>query len=130
MAVAIAPSPIGSGSAMTFSETLWLVTGLLFYEKRVSYRRLSVELNLDSDTLENVRQELAVKQLAVDENGEGLAWVGGVESTLVSSTEVRVGERLNPVNSQVSIPNASAVASPSQAAHRKQPSLRMPSAAS
>ena len=62
------------GSAVTVSETLWFVTGLLVFEKRVSYRRLSVEFNLDSETIENVCQELAVKRLAFDENGEGLTW--------------------------------------------------------
>ena len=45
-------------------------------EKRVSYRRLRKEFGLDDETLEDVRHELIVKRLAVDEGGQGLAFVG------------------------------------------------------
>ena len=65
------------GSAITtFSKTLTLVAGLLCLEKRVSYRRLRKEFGLDDETLEDVRHELIVKRLAVDEGGQGLAFVG------------------------------------------------------
>src|SRR3984893_10646355 len=60
----------------TFSQTLTFVIGLLYLEKRVSYRRLKKEFGLDDETLEDVRHELIVKRLAVDEGGEGLALVG------------------------------------------------------
>ena len=52
------------------------VTGLLYLERRVSYRRLKKEFGLDDETLEDVRHELIVKRLAVDEGGQGLAFVG------------------------------------------------------
>ncbi|HMD66294.1 MAG TPA: adenylate/guanylate cyclase domain-containing protein [Stellaceae bacterium] len=45
-------------------------------EKRVSYRRLKKEFGLDDETIEDVRHELIVKRLAVDEGGQGLAFVG------------------------------------------------------
>jgi hypothetical protein len=51
----------------TFSQTLTFVVGLLYLEKRVSYRRLRKEFGLDDDTLKDVRHELIVKRLAVDE---------------------------------------------------------------
>ncbi|MGA8759158.1 MAG: adenylate/guanylate cyclase domain-containing protein, partial [Stellaceae bacterium] len=60
----------------TFSQTLTFVVGLLYLEKRVSYRRLRKEFGLDDETLEDVRHELIVKRLAVDEGGQGLAFVG------------------------------------------------------
>ncbi len=60
----------------TFSKTVALVAGLLCLEKRVSYRRLRKEFGLDDETLEDVRHELIVKRLAVDEGGQGLAFVG------------------------------------------------------
>jgi class 3 adenylate cyclase len=44
--------------------------------KRVSYRRLRKEFGLDDETLEDVRHELIVMRLAVDEGGQGLAFVG------------------------------------------------------
>jgi hypothetical protein len=56
------------GSAITtFSKTLTFVAGLLCLEKRVSYRRLRREFGLDDETLEDLRHELIVKRLAVDE---------------------------------------------------------------
>jgi hypothetical protein len=61
---------------ITFSKTVALVAGLLCLEKRVSYRRLRKEFGLDEDTIEDVRHELIVKRLAIDEDGEGLAFVG------------------------------------------------------
>jgi hypothetical protein len=51
----------------TFSQTLTFVIGLLYLEKRVSYRRLRKEFGLDDETLEDVRHELIVMRLAVDE---------------------------------------------------------------
>ena len=45
-------------------------------ERRVSYRRLKKEFGLDDETLDDVRHELIVKRLAVDEGGQGLALVG------------------------------------------------------
>jgi len=62
--------------AITFSKTLTLVAGLLCLERRVSYRRLRKEFGLDEETLEDVRHELIVKRLAVDEGGQGLAFLG------------------------------------------------------
>jgi hypothetical protein len=65
------------GSAITtFSQTLTLVAGLLCLGKRISYRRLRKEFGLDDETLEDVRHELIVMRLAVDEGGQGLAFVG------------------------------------------------------
>ena len=65
------------GSAViTFSKSVALVAGLLYLGKRVSYRRLRKEFGLDDETLEDVRHELIVMRLAVDEGGQGLALVG------------------------------------------------------
>jgi hypothetical protein len=62
--------------AITFSKTVALVAGLLCLEKRVSYRRLKKEFGLDDETIEDVRHELIVKPLVVDEGGQGLAFLG------------------------------------------------------
>jgi hypothetical protein len=48
----------------------------LYLETRVSYRRLRKEFGLDDESIEDVRHELIVKHLAVDEGGEGLAFIG------------------------------------------------------
>src|SRR5258708_29684852 len=60
----------------TFSQTLTFVIGLLYLEKRVSYRRLRKEFGLDDETLDDVRHELIVRRLAIHQNGEGLLFVG------------------------------------------------------
>jgi len=60
----------------TFSQSLTFVIGLLYLEKRVSYRRLRKEFGLDDETLDDVRHELIVRRLAIDENGEGLFFAG------------------------------------------------------
>ena len=62
--------------AITFSQTLTFVVGMLYLEKRVSYRRLRKEFGLDDETIEDVRHELIVKRLAVEEDGQGLAFLG------------------------------------------------------
>jgi hypothetical protein len=49
------------GAIRPFSQTLTFVVGLLYLEKRVSYRRLRKEFGLDDETLEDVRHELIVK---------------------------------------------------------------------
>ena len=55
---------------------MFFVTGLLYYEKRVSYHRLREEFKLDDDTLAGVRHELMVKRVAVEYGELGLAWAG------------------------------------------------------
>ncbi len=62
---------------MTHAEALFLVTGLLYLERRVTYRRLSKEFGLDEDLIAHVRHELTVGQrLAVDEGDAVLVWRG------------------------------------------------------
>ena len=54
-------------------EALWL----LVTEKRVSYQRLRLELELDDVHLEGLRHELIqIKRLAADEGGKFLVWAG------------------------------------------------------
>ena len=62
--------------AITSSQTLTFVVGLLYLEKRVSYRRLQKEFAIDGATLEDLRHELAFKRLAVDEDGQGFVFIG------------------------------------------------------
>ena len=60
---------------MTFSEILKEAIWLLVTERRVSYRRLRREFDLDDEALEDLRIELVeVKQLASDEDGQFLLW--------------------------------------------------------
>jgi hypothetical protein len=66
----------GSGR-MRFRDVLAQVIGLLVLEGRVSYRALAFQFDLDDESLDALRIELVrVKRLAIDEDGESLAWAG------------------------------------------------------
>ena len=59
---------------MNFSEKLIFATGLLFLEKRVSYRRLRRELELDEESLTELRYELATVKRIVRDDGDLLVF--------------------------------------------------------
>jgi predicted ATPase/class 3 adenylate cyclase len=62
---------------MEFYAILTQVITLLQRERRVSYRALKRQFNLDDDYLEDLKAELIyAKRLAVDEEGRVLVWVG------------------------------------------------------
>jgi class 3 adenylate cyclase len=61
------------------------VLALLQQEKRVAYRVLKRQLQLDDDTLEDLKEDLIyAKKLAVDEEGKVLVWIGDTGSPPVS----------------------------------------------
>jgi class 3 adenylate cyclase/tetratricopeptide (TPR) repeat protein len=62
---------------MNFEEILDQAIAMLQRRGRVTYRMLRRQLNLDEDTLEDLKAELIKAQrLAVDEDGEVLVWAG------------------------------------------------------
>ena len=62
---------------MRFFEILAMTVGLLHRERRISYRALKREFDLDDAYLEDLRFELiCVRGVAVDQGGEFLAWAG------------------------------------------------------
>jgi class 3 adenylate cyclase/tetratricopeptide (TPR) repeat protein len=102
----------------TFSQTLTFVIGLLYLEKRVSYRRLRKEFGLDDETLDDVRHELIVRRLAIDENGEGLFFVGAAFfETGNAPPPALAPAALPPVSSE---PIAPAVVAAASEAERRQ----------
>src|SRR5262245_48619291 len=67
---------------MTFEEILTQVRELLQRKGRISYRALKLQFNLDDDYLEGLKDELIeAEQLARDEGGKVLVWVGGKEES-------------------------------------------------
>ena len=67
---------------MTFQEVLAQVIAWLQREQRVSYRAIKRQLALDDDYLEDIKDELIhAKQLAVDEAGRVLVWIGDPATT-------------------------------------------------
>jgi class 3 adenylate cyclase len=62
---------------MDFFEVLDQVIDLLQSRGRVSYRALGLQLNLDDDALDALKEELIeVQQLASDQDGKMLVWAG------------------------------------------------------
>jgi hypothetical protein len=63
---------------MDFYEVLARVIDVLQREGRTSYRALKRQFGLDDAYLEDVKVELIeVKQLAIDQDGTMLVWIGG-----------------------------------------------------
>jgi len=83
---------------MTFDDILSQVLALLQREGRVSYRALKRRFGLDDDYLEDLKDELIkAKQVARDEEGAVLVWVG---TSPVSSSEFQVPRSSQPPASQ------------------------------
>ncbi len=59
-----------------FHAVLPDVMGLLQRERRVTYRRLTYVFGLDEVLLEDLREELILRRVAVDEAGKVLVWTG------------------------------------------------------
>ena len=71
-----------------FYAALPFVMSALQRERRISYRMLQHAFGLDDGLLAEIRRELIFKKLVVDEDGEGLAWIGepvGFPSVSISS---------------------------------------------
>jgi class 3 adenylate cyclase/predicted ATPase len=65
---------------MDFFEQLAVAKWLLERRRRISYRTLKRELQLDDETLENIRHELIIgTRLAADDQGKALVWTGGAD---------------------------------------------------
>ena len=54
--------------------------GLLQSQRRVTYRTLTYVFSLDETLLEEIREELTFRRLALDEGGKGLVWTEEVPS--------------------------------------------------
>ncbi|MBI3249225.1 MAG: hypothetical protein HYZ50_22205 [Deltaproteobacteria bacterium] len=74
---------------MKFSELVEQASALLEKKRRMTYRALKREFDLDDETLADVKEELIkAAQVARDENGEVLVWVG---KRKVGSFQLSVG---------------------------------------
>src|SRR5919201_1512362 len=72
---------------VTFDDVLTQVLELLQHEGRVSYRALKRQFTLDDEYLEDLKAELIeAKQLAADEGGRVLVWLGTPTTGSTSAT--------------------------------------------
>jgi hypothetical protein len=83
---------------MTFDELLAQVTELLQRQGRVSYGALKRRFALDDDYLQDLKDELLdAQQVAKDQDGKVLVWVGGAT---VASTQLSVPSSSQPATPQ------------------------------
>ena len=84
-------------SESRFQALLSLVRLFLQREKRVPYRTLKHVFSLDDALLGEIRADLRFRQLAIDEDGMGLVWMGdmqlAVTSDLPGPSEPAIAER-------------------------------------
>ena len=74
---------------MDYDAVLAQVVALLQREQRVAYRVLKRRLQLDDDTLEDLKDDLIyAKKLAMDEDGRVLVWTGGMSSAPTTASPV------------------------------------------
>src|SRR5262245_35553234 len=86
---------------MTFDELLARMRELLEREGRISYRALKRRFNLDDDYLEDLKDELIkAKQLARDEEGAVLVWLG---ASPVSGSTFHVSGSQSPTSNPQSL---------------------------
>src|SRR5215468_1793649 len=72
---------VEGGLAMTFEEILDQAIAMLQRRKRVAYRTLQVQFHLDDNALEALKDELLyAQQVARDEDGRVLVWMGSAET--------------------------------------------------
>jgi hypothetical protein len=65
---------------MKFSAIVEQALELLQRQKRISYRALKREFDLDDEYIADLREELVeARRVAVDENGRILVWIGEAE---------------------------------------------------
>jgi TOMM system kinase/cyclase fusion protein len=73
---------------VTFDDILAQVIALLKRQGRVSYPALKIRFSLDDEYLEALKAEIIeAQQLATDENGRVLVWVGNTEATSASASQ-------------------------------------------
>jgi class 3 adenylate cyclase len=84
---------------MRFFDMLTQVIGLLVLERRLSYRMLRLQFDLDDTTLAALKEAIIdVHQLAADQDGTMLVWTGGPPSavTTASSTSQKATAAFPP----------------------------------
>jgi class 3 adenylate cyclase/predicted ATPase len=98
---------------MDFYTILDQVIDLLQQRRRVSYRALKVQFHLDDEALEALKDELIeVHQLARDQDGRMLVWIGeastALEHTIIQATqqEVRREDQRTPVEAPPAEPRS------------------------
>jgi class 3 adenylate cyclase/predicted ATPase len=76
------PTPRGGWAEWRFHALLPEVMALLQRDGRVTYRRLKSVFSIDAPFLEEIREELTLRQLAIDAESKVLIWTGETQPTV------------------------------------------------
>jgi class 3 adenylate cyclase len=68
-----------------FQELILAVSGLLYRDRRVTYRTLKHTFGVDEALLAEIREELRLRRLATDEEGKVLVWTGEAQHAIAST---------------------------------------------
>src|SRR5215468_5662020 len=105
---------------MTFKEVLAQVIDWLQQDKRITYRALKRQFDLDDEYLEDLKAELIqAKQLAIDEEGVVLVWAGTSAISEPTSPPAQPTQQ-PPFQTQRSPQTAPLPTAPSPEAERRQ----------
>ena len=87
---------------MDYDAVLAQVLDLLQREQRIAYRILKRRLQLDDETLEDLKDDLIyAKKLAVDEEGRVLVWTGATSRAPTTASPVPPPAMLEGAPAQV-----------------------------
>ena len=70
----------GAEAESRFQALLAAVMWVLQRDKRVPYRTLAYVFGIDEAWLQEIREDLSFRRLAIDEDGKGLVWIGETHS--------------------------------------------------
>ncbi len=65
-----------------FHALIRAVMWMLHNERRLTYSEIKHIFSLDDTLLEEIREELTFRRLAIDEDGKGLVWTGEIQPTV------------------------------------------------
>jgi class 3 adenylate cyclase/predicted ATPase len=92
-------------SERRFQALLRAVMWQLQCDSRVTYRTLKYVFGIDEALIEGIREELAFRRLATDEDGKGLIWTG--EAQPVTPSRVAVPNQATSEDTTVNVPTLS-----------------------
>ena len=75
-------------SESRFQELVLAATGLLYRDRRVTYRTLKHTFGVDDALLAEICEELRLRRLAIDEEGKVLVWTGEAQHAIASTVAV------------------------------------------
>ena len=107
---------------MDLYDVLDQIINLLRERKRLTYRLLKRQFDLDDETLDDLKDELIrAQRVAIDEDGAVLVWTGEAERTSISASQPAMTQSDQPttVESLPPEPSTPALCHPCLSGHQR-----------